>query len=184
MRGETIAKRYAEALFELGARQERLEEFGEAFQEVAQLLDELPQFRLFLETPRVESSEKRKVLREIFGGKVPPPVLNLVFLVVDKRRQRLLREMNREYQLLLDEHLERAHIEVSLARSLDDDALEGIRSRLSELLGREVVPHFRVRPELVGGIVFRSGDVVYDGSVRRRLQRMKRQLLAADVSTD
>jgi F0F1-type ATP synthase delta subunit len=42
----------------------------------------------------------------------------------------------------------------------------------------------RVVPELLGGVVFRSGDTVYDGSVRRRLDQMKRRLLAAEVSTD
>ncbi len=184
MRGETVARRYAEALFELAERKGELEAFGEGFAEVAQLVDELPDFRLFLETPRVELSEKRKVLREAFGGRVPGPVLNLVLLVLDKRRQRLLREMNREYQLLLDAHLGRAHVEVSVARPLDDETLAAVRARLSEILDRDVVPYLRVKPELVGGIVFRSGDVIFDGSVRRRLQRMKRQLLAADVSTD
>lgn len=181
MRGEVVARNYASALFDLALRNGQVEACGEGLDVVASLLDELPEFRTFLETPGIDRQEKKRVLREAFEGRVPDPVLNFVLLVVDRRRQRLLREMDRQYRGLMDAHLGRVRVEVTVSRPLDEGELAGIRDRIAKVLGKEVVPHLRVRPEILGGIVFRSGDVVYDGSVRRRLDQMRRRLMAADV---
>jgi F-type H+-transporting ATPase subunit delta len=50
-------------------------------------------------------------------------------------------------------------------------------------LGKTAVPHFRVKPEILGGVIVRAGDTIYDGSLRRRLDRMRRQLLSAGLSS-
>ena len=50
---------------------------------------------------------------------------------------------------------------------------------LIDLLGKTAIPHMRVKPEILGGLVVRTGDTIYDGSLRRRLEQMRRQLLAA-----
>ncbi len=184
MTGETIARNYADALFALGTREGAVEDFGAALDLVAQLLESEPRFRTFLDTPRVGVDAKKTVLRESLGDRVPALVLNFVFLVMDRRRQRLLPRMAVEYRALVDEQMGRAHVEVSVARELGDGELDQIRQELSRILNREAIPHVRVRPELVGGIAFRSGDTIFDGSVRRRLQRMRRTLMTTDVSTD
>jgi F-type H+-transporting ATPase subunit delta len=182
VRGRTVARPFAAALFELAERDGALEGYGDALDVVARLLDEEPRIRQFLETPRVGRQEKKEVLREALRGRVPDPVLTFLLVVVDRRRQRFLRAIASEYRGLLDERLGRAHVEVSMARPVDDKGVEELRARLSRVLGKEAIPHMRVEPELLGGIVVRSGDMIYDGSVRRRLDRMKQRLLAADVS--
>lgn len=184
MRGETIARNYASALFELAVRDDQTETWGEALDQVVSLLDEVPDFQRFLETPRIDAARKKEVLRESFHGRIPPSVLNFVLLVVDKRRQRLLPEMAEEYRTLQDVQLGRTHVEVQVARPLETGEQAEIAAELSRILGRTAIPHVRVRPELLGGIIFRSGDTIFDGSVRRRLQRMRRQLMTTDVSTD
>lgn len=184
MRGEIVARNYAQALFDLGDRENQLEPFGEALNEVAALMDEHPDVQRFLETPRIGTADKKRVLRESFEGRIPGLVLNFLLLVLDKRRQRLLPGMAQAYRDLLDERLGRAHVDVQVARSLTDGEVEGIRSRLSSILEKDAIPHIRIRPELIGGIAFRSGDMIFDGSVRRRLQSMRRRLMSADVSMD
>jgi F-type H+-transporting ATPase subunit delta len=182
VRGKVVARNYAEALFELAQRTGQVEEYGGALAEVIRLIDEVPQLRVFLETPRIDRKEKRKVLREALSGKIPDPVLNFLFLVLDKRRQRMLDGIGQEYRNLLDDYLGQAHVEVSVARPMNEATLEKVRGELSRILGKkDVLAHVRVRPELLGGIVFRSGDVIYDGSVRRRMEQLKRRLLTADV---
>ena len=71
---------------------------------------------------------------------------------------------------------------MSVARPLDDATTEEIGQRLSAMLGKTAIPHVRVQPDLLGGIVVRSGDTIYDGSLRRRLERMRRQVLARQSS--
>ena len=57
-----------------------------------------------------------------------------------------------------------------------------IAERLSSVLGKEAIPHVRVKPEILGGLVVRTGDTIYDGSIRRSLEGMRRRLLTADLS--
>lgn len=181
MRDETVARAYAEALFDLAEGHEALDAYGEGIQTVARLLDESPDFRLFLETPRIDAEAKKAVVRKAFGEALPRPLLNFLLVAIDKRRQRLLRAMAREYRMLLDAHEGRTYVEVTVARPLDDGTVEILAKRLSELLGTHVIPHVRVRPEVLGGIVVQAEDTIYDGSLRRRLETMRRRLLAAEL---
>lgn len=179
MRDETVARSYAEALFDLAKRHEGLEVYGEGIATVAVLLDENPSFRLFLETPRVDAEDKKAVVRKAFGKELPANLVNFLQVTIDKRRQRLLGEIARAYAELVDEDMNRAHVEVTVARRLDDESLRRVAERLSELLGKTAIPHQRVRPEILGGVMVRAGDTIFDGSLRRRLDGMRRHLVAA-----
>lgn len=181
MRDETVSRNYAEALFELGRTHDQLEAFQEGIGAVARLLDENDDFRRFLETPRIDAPAKKDVIRKAFGDALPRPLLNFILITVDKRRQRLLRAIAREYLALMDEHLGRTHVEVQVARELGSDTVEEMTRKLSKLLDTEAIPHIRVRPEILGGVVIRTGDRVFDGSLRRRLEGMRRQLYRADL---
>jgi len=181
VRDETVSKNYAETLFALGQKHGAMDEFGAALETVARLLDEDPRFRIFLETPRIEDSERKAVVRKVFGGALPALVVNFLLVTIDKRRQRLIRSISSAYGALLDEHHGREHVEVTLARSADRDTEAMIARRLSAVLGKEAIPHFRVKPEIIGGLVVRTTDTIYDGSVRRRLDGLRRRLLRAEL---
>ena len=120
-------------------------------------------------------------MRKAFGDALPVNVVNFVLVTIDKRRQRILREMATQYHALLDEHMGREHVQVTVARPVDDATREVITERLTAVLGKKAIPHIRVKPEIIGGLVVRTGDTIYDGSVRRRLDGMRRQLLRTDL---
>jgi F-type H+-transporting ATPase subunit delta len=181
VRGETIARNYAEALFEVADKEGELVVYGEGIEMVARLLDENRDFRALLETPRVPAAEKKAVLRRVLGGVVRPPLLNFLLLTIDKRRQRLLRDIARAYHELVDERLNRTRVEVTVARPQEEAVMARLSDALSRLLGKTAVPHLRVKPEILGGVIVRAGDTIYDGSLRRRLDRMRRQLLSAEL---
>ena len=181
MRDETIARNYAEALFELAERHEGVETYGTGVEIVARLIDEHDDFRRFLETPRIALAQKKEVVRGVFGETLPAKLVNFLLITLDKRRQRLLRVIAREYMSLMDQHFNRIHVEVTLARKLDEDSMEEMERRLTTALGRTAIPHVRVKPGILGGAIVRTGDTIYDGSMRRRLEGMRRRLLKADL---
>ncbi len=181
MRDETVAKNYAETLFELAERHEGVDTFGEGIELVARLLDENPRVRLFLETPRIAADEKKTVVRKVFGDHLPGHLVNFLLVTIDKRRQRLLRDIAREYHALVDEHHNRVHVEVTLAREMDAEAMDELTEKLSSMLKKTAIPNVRVKPDLLGGVVVRTGDTIYDGSLRRRLDGMRRRLLEAEL---
>lgn len=179
MRQTTIARSYAEALYETGAKHGQNEEFARAFAELETVLSTEPRIRVFLETPKVEPEQKRRVLSDALEGRVPKLFLNFVQVVLDQRRQRLLRVIAHEYHAVLDERLGRVHARITLAREPDEATREAIMGRLDTLIEETVVSSFRVDPEILGGIIVRYGDRVIDGSVRRRMLALKGELLRA-----
>jgi F-type H+-transporting ATPase subunit delta len=109
--------------------------------------------------------------------------VNFVLITLDKRRQRLLRAIAREYRGLMDVHFNRVHVEVTLARVMDEQSVQEMQERLTAALGKTAIPHVRIKPAILGGAIFRTSDTIYDGSLRRRLDGMRRRLLKTDLST-
>lgn len=181
MRDETVARSYAEALFELAERHGGVESFSPAVDLLSEALQADPDFRLFLETPRIDAEAKKGVLRRTFKDRVPDPFLNFMLVVVDKRRQRLFRPIAEAFDALVDERLGRTHVDVTVSRPLGGEELESLTGRLSDLLDRKAIPHVRVDPAILGGVVVRAGDTIYDGSLRGRLDRMRTMLLDAEL---
>ena len=181
MRDETVARNYAAALFELAERHEGVEAYGTGIEVVARLIDENDDFRRFLQTPRIAVAQKKAVVRRVFAETLPPKLVNFLLITLDKRRQRLLRAIAREYMGLMDQHFNRVHVEVTLARKFDDGSMQEMEKRLTAALGKTAIPHVRIKPGILGGAIFRTGDTIYDGSLRRRLEGMRRRLLKADL---
>ncbi len=183
MEPSIVARSYATALFELSEREGEHEVFTRAFAAVIAQIDADPRIRDFLRTPRVTVAEKKRVLQAAFSGNVPQLFLNFLMVVLDQRRQHMLRAISREYDRMLDEHLGRVNVAVTLARDPDAAALTEITARLTKLLQKSVIAHIRVDPEILGGIIVRYGDNVMDGSLRRQLLHLRGRMLTAALPT-
>src|SRR6185312_3913868 len=92
-------------------------------------------------------------------------------------RQHLIPDIAIEYHAIVDEIQNRVHASVTVAREPDATLGHDVAARLSRVLGKTVVPHFVVRPEILGGTIVRVGDTIMDGSVRRRLSMLRSRML-------
>ena len=180
MRDRTIARNYAAALFDLAVAHEEADANAEAFRALAELLGD-DRVRQFLDTPKVEAAEKEAVIRNALEGRVPERFLRFVLVVIRKRRQSLLRLIQEEYQEMVDAHAGQIHAEVTLAREPDEETRALIAERLTKLLGKKVVPHVKIDPDILGGLVVRYGDHAMDASLRRQLVSLKRDMLRAGL---
>ncbi|HUG40025.1 MAG TPA: ATP synthase F1 subunit delta [Longimicrobiales bacterium] len=181
MRDETIARNYAETLLELGREHGEAEAYAAAFAELDGALLGDERIRRFLETPQIEQGAKQSALRNALDGKVPESFLRFLLVVLAHRRQRLLHEIREEYDALLDDQAGRMHAQVTLARPADEAMVREIADRLTAMLGKTVVPHVTVNPAIVGGIIVKYGDRVLDGSLRRQLLSLKREMMHAPL---
>jgi F-type H+-transporting ATPase subunit delta len=177
LRSETIARNYAEALFQLGERSGNADRYADLIDAVASAVEQTPAVQAVLMSPRVPKAEKARLLGEAMRD-VPREFVLFLQALVKRGRQQLLREIATEYLVLLDQKLDRVRAGVTLARNPDDKLKQTIQKALSRQLGKQVIPAFSVEPEILGGAIVRVGERVLDGSLRRRMTKLRRHLLA------
>lgn len=179
MRETSIARNYAEALLALARKAGDAAGFGAAVSALGDAVAQDATLRHFLEAPQVSAAQKNAVLAKALGGRTAPTFVRFVQKLVANRRQMLLPEVATEYHNLLDEAEGRVHARVTVAREFDAATREAIAAALGKALKKTVVPHVTVDPRILGGVVVRVGDTVMDGSVKRRLGRLRDRLVAA-----
>lgn len=176
MRTETIARNYAEALFELAERAGHPDRYADLIDAVAAAVETIPKVKAVLMSPRVPKAEKARFLGAALT-QAPREFVLWLQAVVKRGRQQILREIAIEYQALVDHKLNRVRASVTLARKPDDKLKKVIEERLSRQLDKEVIAAYLIDPEILGGTIIRVGDRVLDGSVRRRMTKLRRQLI-------
>ena len=177
MKDATIARNYAEALFAAADAAGRVAAFGDLIDAVAGAIATDPRIALVLESPRVAKAVKGRLLAEALAERAPAEFVRFLQAVVRRGRQGLMGEIAREYQGLMDVKLNRVHAGVTLSATPDARLRDHVVQRLTEVLGKEVRARFRDDPRILGGVVVRVGDRIYDGSVRRRLNALRRRML-------
>lgn len=176
VQGESIARNYAEALLTLGRKAEDAAGWGTMLRQVANAITADVTLSRFLESPRIAADAKSAVLSKALGDRVPRLFLRFLQQLVKNRRQTLIPEIANEYDTLLDASEGIVHAKVTLARAAGDDETAMIAERLSKVVGKKVVPHVSIDPAIIGGVVVRMGDTVMDGSVRRKLAKLRRRM--------
>jgi len=176
---EAAARVYAKALFEIGLEEGAVGSIYDDLHALHAALGGLdPELRAFFEMPQLRRDDKRQILNMAFADKVGRPVLGLLHVLVQKRRELLLDKVVEEYDRLRDEHEGRVQVRVTTARELGADLKEALRASLEQRTNKTVVLRERIDPEVLGGIRVNLGDQVLDGTIRRGLQDMRRRLAA------
>ncbi|MGI8999731.1 MAG: ATP synthase F1 subunit delta [Candidatus Limnocylindria bacterium] len=175
-RRETVARRYADAAFEIGRDDGTLEtwERNLATLQAAIADDEL---RRLVEHPAVPFAEKEKVLRRVIKGVAPEP-LALALLMIRRGRPGAIAAMVERFGELVRRERGISLAEVRTALPLDDEQRTEIAERLRTLTGDRIEIREVVDDALIGGIAVRIGDRLYDASVRSRLERLRARLTA------
>jgi F-type H+-transporting ATPase subunit delta len=178
--GSRVAKRYARALFELGTEQKSLEPIGKGLRSVAAAMGESADLRAVLENPKWLPEQKKavvKALAERVGA--PPIVVNALMVLADRGRLRHLGAISDAFDTLAEEAAGRLRAEVISASPLPDAYYRELEKTLAEVTGRQVTLVRREDPSLIGGVVARVGDTVFDGSLKNRLADIRHQMLVA-----
>ena len=112
------------------------------------------------------------------GGKVQPLTLNLLNLLVDKRRAGVLPQVYEEYERLVRSFQNIALATAVTAVPLDAAQQAALERSLEARTGKDIELKTEVDPAVMGGVLVRIGDTVLDGTVRGKLERLREQLLA------
>ena len=173
-----VANRYARALFELGGAKNMSEALGAELDALAATYAASAELRETLENPVFKLAERRGVLEKILPRMgASPHMRSFALLLLERGRIGTLPSIARSYRLLADAALGRVRATVQSARPLDAATAASVQRALEKRTGKKVLLSTSVDPDLIGGIVARVGDLVFDGSLRTRLQNLRARVL-------
>jgi len=167
----TIARPYAQAVFDLAKERNELTKWSEMLSLVVTVYDD-PQFQAAIASPMVTSAEVEGLMLAVCGERIDSNARNFIQLLVRNGRLPALEEIRRLYDRLKSEDEGVVEVQISSAFPLEGRELEQIVSLLSKRYEKNISPTVDVDSELIGGIKVQVGDKVWDASVRGRLNDM------------
>lgn len=183
MSSRVIAKRYAQALFDAAREQDLVEAVADDLAALMQALTASPELERFFFHQRLTGDKKQAllmpVLQEILHEQI---TRNFILLLWQKKRESELVGIVDAYQAALREARGQLVAEVTATRQLGASELEQLGQQVKKMTGCQAVElQTKVDKSILGGLVLRIGDKVYDGSLARRLQQLRQKLLQAQV---
>lgn len=175
MTDKSISRRYAKALFSIGEEQGKIKAFSENLQDFLAVLESNEGLAATLNSYFISNTEKKNVVRATFSS-YEPLVINFICLVLDKGRGLYLREICNAYQRLQDDSENILHAIVKSVIPLTEEQKKELEEKFSSLTSQKVKVELSVDPSLIGGLMVRVGDKIYDGTLARQLELMRESL--------
>jgi F-type H+-transporting ATPase subunit delta len=179
---QQVAAVYGRAL--LGAAQNAgvTDQVVEEYRDVVeQVLRPNPKFAAVLKSGFVDHVEKVGLLDRVFKGRVSSTLLNFFKVLSQHDRLDLISAAYEQLLAAYDELRGRVKVEVRTVAPLDAAAADLIKSQITKLIGGQPRLEWREDPDLIGGVVLRVGDTVYDGSIATQLREAKAQMIHRSV---
>jgi F-type H+-transporting ATPase subunit delta len=167
---------YAEAMFLVAEAEGELEVVESQLYAFAKLLEREGRLREALHDPALPAENKRGLIRDTLGERANPIAVNLLGFLVDQGRARDIDKIVERLAGVAAERRSRALAEVRSAVPLDQTQRERLAEALSNATGRRVEVKVVVDPGVIGGVIARIGDEIFDGSVASRLDEARQQL--------
>ena len=175
---EELAEVYSRSLFEVAKQQGKLDEIKQQLGEFADAVDGNRDLAVFFFSPYFATGEKKEGLRRAVEG-ADPSVLNFLDLLIEKHRMPAIYRTRRRFDALWDRENQRLPVEVTTAVELDPATVTELGRRIGEQTGQNVEVASRVDPGILGGIVLRVGNSILDGSIKNRLNQLRREVAKA-----
>jgi len=176
MMNAAVAKRYGQALLQIGQEKDSIDRYQEDLKLVVDTIENSAELKDVLTSQTVSIDEKKNIVKQIFADKVDAMVLNLLFVVVDKNREESIADIYSVFCALADEVRNIAYADVVSAYPLTEEQETALSAQLANMSGKTVKLNVSVDASLLAGLVVTFGDKVYDGTVGARLAGMKNKL--------
>jgi F-type H+-transporting ATPase subunit delta len=179
---QQVGRLYAKALLAASEKAKATDQVAADFEAlVVEVLDRHPKLEAILAAGVIDPQEKVGILDRVFAGRISPLLLNFLKVVAQHNRLDAMRAIHRSIQDAQDELRGRIAVEVRspgpLGRRVADDLVE----RLTRTMGGQPRLVLEEDPELVGGLVMRIGDTVFDGSLATQLRRLRNQMINRSI---
>ena len=171
----TVARPYAQAVFETASEESKLTEWSEILGLLAAVVADA-QMRMVLENPKMDAAVQSDFVLGVCGKALSETGNNLVKVLAGAGRLTIIPEINKLYEQLRAEAEGVIEVGVTSAYELAPEQQAAISEVMAKRLGRKIEITHDVDDSLIGGVIIRSGDTVIDASVRGRLKALATQM--------
>lgn len=182
MLNKSVARRYAEAFFSIAQDHSKIDQYQQELELVVDAIKGSDILREYLDHLLIPAKEKKENITKLFGDKVSQITLNFLLMVIDKRREAYIEAIVEEYKELADISRNIAKADLISAQEVSEDELNTLAQKLSASTGKTVQLKQVIDPSLIGGVKLRIGDQIIDGTVAKKLEMLKTQLLQVKIS--
>ncbi|GAE92502.1 ATP synthase delta chain [Gracilibacillus boraciitolerans JCM 21714] len=180
MSNTNVAKRYAEALFQIAVEKETIDFLETELTTVKEVFQTNQEILPFLQHPKVNVKEKKQLLNEAFAG-FSKDVLHTLSLLVDRHNEEIIPDVVDHFISFANEANGIKQATVFSVRALTDAEKEEISQVFTKKLNvKELKIDNQIDPEIIGGVKIKVDNTIYDGSVKGKLDRLERQIVTVN----
>jgi F-type H+-transporting ATPase subunit delta len=172
MKNNREVKKYAGAVFAVADKSGQLSEVSLHLNSLLRVYKTSPELRLFLQSRRISLENKSKILQVVLKDVLSEFGFELIFQLLNDGRVQLLEEIIKRVQFLIDSKSGAMKITVSTTSPLNDNELDDLVSGIETKLEKKIKMETIVDPDILGGVKFRIGNTIIDGSIATRLQKL------------
>jgi F-type H+-transporting ATPase subunit delta len=175
---EEIAQVYSRSMFEVAKEHGKLDAVKLQLGQFADALEQNRDLAVFFFSPYFSTEEKQQGLERSVEG-AEPELVRFIELLIEKHRMPFIFRVRRQFDVLWDHENRRLPVEVTTAVDLDPQVIADLGRRIGEQTGQNVDVTSKVDPAIVGGLVLRVGNSILDGSIKNRLNQLRREVAKA-----
>ena len=172
-----VGDRYAESLFDLAKEENKVTQYLDDIKLVGEVLDSDPQIVQFFNHVLIENDKKIQLLDQSFKGNVDQYVLNFLKLLVQSRRIRYIDDIVKSYIKLSNQYLGIEEGMIYTPYELTDQQIQDIEKAISQKDNKKVTLKVSIDPSLLGGIKVQIANRIYDGTIKNKVEMLKKELL-------
>lgn len=177
MKNDVMARRYARALYELGQEEGLETQFLADLQHVGALIEQSEEFKAIVVSPLYDITLKKRILAGMAPAlSLSPYMVNFLNILLDKDRFSFVEDIAKAYREIVDASSGKVKAQVTSAVVLDAAQQQKVAEVFSKLMNKTVDLDLSVDPSLIGGLVVEVQGMVYDGSIRTQLSKIKQSL--------
>src|SRR4029434_11122324 len=178
----SIGRRYAKALLEIARDAGKIEEVLSELESFGKAFRESPELRILMSDPTFEKEERKKTLAALSKTlKFSPLLLNFLNLLIDRDRMAQFEEILLSYRDQADQALGRVRVQVTVPEAFSEASEKKLKKILEKITGKQVILETQADPKILGGVVIKVQDQMFDGSIKSSLKRMKEKMMQVPV---
>jgi len=173
-----VANRYSEALFEVAKEENKLEKVVNDLSLFNDIFQTNKEFKIVMETSAVSKEEKKEIIEDIAKkGNFDKITENFLKLLIDKSKIKFIPTIFEVFNKKYRDFIGIADYEIVSAIELDTKIINNIKQKLEEKTGKKIEIKNKVDEEIIGGIIIKTEGLIYDGSLKSHLLKIKEKIL-------